>query len=36
MVEKVNFFGKDKERIKVLLELDNAIEFMLSEESDEG
>lgn len=36
MVEKANLSGKDKETIKALLELDNAIEFMSSEESDEG
>ena len=36
MVEKANLSGKDKERIKTLLDLDNAIEFMSSEESDEG
>ena len=36
MVEKANLSRKDKERTKTLLDLDNAIEFMSSEESDEG
>ena len=36
MVEKANLCGKDKERISTLLDLDNAIEFMSSEESDKG
>ena len=36
MVEKANLSGKEKERIKTLLDLDNAIEFMSSEESDKG
>ena len=36
MVEKANLTGKDKEKIKALLDLDNVIEFMSLEESDEG
>ena len=36
MVEKANLSGKEKERIKTLLDLDNATEFMSSEESDKG
>ena len=36
MVEKANLTSNDKERMKAILALDNAIEFMSSEESDEG
>ena len=36
MVEKANLTSNDKERMKVILALVNAIEFLLSEESDEG
>ena len=36
MVEKDNLTSNDKEGMKAILALVNAIEFMLSEESDEG
>ena len=36
MVEKANLTTNDKERMKAILALENAIEFMSSEESDGG
>ena len=36
MLEKANLTANDKERMKAILALDNAIDFMSSEESDEG